>query len=88
MTLRKQNLISSWSEVNRTFEAELSHTNFQYRWTAGRLLAGRLASAAKKPSVLLAEARGDGANIEYRVPYDRFSNQLVSDLDYSYKTVP
>jgi choline dehydrogenase-like flavoprotein len=51
-------------------------------------LANRLAASARKPSVLLVEAGGDGANIEYRNPYERFSNQLIPDLDYSYKTEP
>jgi choline dehydrogenase len=63
-------------------------TNNEYRWHSGCLLASRLSSAGKKPSVLLVEAGGDGANIEYRNPYERFSNQLIPVLDYSYKSMP
>lgn len=57
--------------------------------TAGCILARRLASAMTKPSVLLIEVGGDGADIEHRIPSERFLNAFTKpDLDHAYSTTP
>ncbi|RFU30761.1 hypothetical protein B7463_g5582, partial [Scytalidium lignicola] len=57
--------------------------------TAGCLLAKRLASTKKKPSVLLVEAGGDGLDTTHRMPANRFLNAFTKpDWDYNYVLTP
>ncbi|RFU28667.1 hypothetical protein B7463_g7687, partial [Scytalidium lignicola] len=57
--------------------------------TAGCLLAKRLASTKQKPSVLLVEAGGDGADIIHRSPYMRCLNAVTKpDFDHGYILTP
>ena len=55
--------------------------------TAGCLLANRLASTKKRPTVLLVELGGDGSNITQRNPYERYLNAFIyPDLEHGYTT--
>lgn len=57
--------------------------------TAGCLLANRLASTRRKPSVLLVEFGGDGSDENLRNPYERFANAFIRpELSYDYSTTP
>lgn len=57
--------------------------------TAGCLLANRLASSKKRPSILLIEIGGDNSDITNRIPYNRFLNAYTKpDLDHGYMTTP
>ncbi|KAH8807712.1 glucose-methanol-choline oxidoreductase [Xylogone sp. PMI_703] len=57
--------------------------------TAGCLLAKRLASTNKKPSILLIEVGGDGSDINIRSPYGRFLNAFTRpELDHGYSLKP
>ncbi|KAI8582140.1 hypothetical protein K450DRAFT_285409 [Umbelopsis ramanniana AG] len=56
--------------------------------TAGCLIANRLVSSKKNPSVLIIET-GDHGDVEHRVPYARYLNVFTRpDLDYGYLTAP
>jgi choline dehydrogenase-like flavoprotein len=52
------------------------------------LIANRLVSTKKNPSVLIIEA-GDHGDVEHRVPYARYLNVFTRpDLDHGYVTGP
>jgi choline dehydrogenase-like flavoprotein len=52
------------------------------------LIANRLVSSKKNPSVLIIET-GDHGDVDHRVPYARYLNVSTRpDLDYAYLTAP
>ncbi|KAI8582034.1 hypothetical protein K450DRAFT_285309 [Umbelopsis ramanniana AG] len=56
--------------------------------TAGCLIANRLVSSKKNPSVLIIET-GDHGDVDHRVPYARYLNLFTRpDLDHGYLTAP
>jgi choline dehydrogenase-like flavoprotein len=52
------------------------------------LLANRLLSSKKSPSVLIIEA-GDHGDVDHRIPFSRYFNSFARvDLDHGYVTAP
>jgi choline dehydrogenase-like flavoprotein len=56
---------------------------------AGSVIASGLANSARRPSVLLIEAGGEGLNTSNLRPFDRYTNAFtLPELDYGFETVP
>jgi hypothetical protein len=72
-----------------SFEHSYNNTVFFFPGgTAGCLIANRLVSTKKTPSVLIIEI-GDHGDVKHRVPYARYLNVFTRpDLNYAYVTAP